>query len=704
MEIFGVLALLAVVGGPWALAGVALARANRAREEAQRAHAAAHAAWRAARASADTPLPEAGEKPSIMETELAIPPPLPPRPAAEERIPAPPVVAAVPPEILVPQPTRESSAARGPERAALEEKIALVWFTRAGALAILVGAAYFLKYAVDNALLGPWGRIASGCAMGAGALVAGEALRARTRPIWIHGLQGAGIALLFLAGFGSHALYHLVPVAVAFGAVAVVALLGGALAVRHRAELLLAIALVGGLLAPVLLSTGEDRPLALFGYLLVVGGAALLVSSHLGFRVTPWIAFAGAAVLGAGWYARFFDIHAPPAVSSAYLPLDEQVGRYFPLARRLVPLLAAAAFSAAWLGSHPRLRRGAPRVWADAWLSASLVFAHVAPFAVLRDRPFLVAPILAGAGVLAAVLLRRTSRLPFILGAQFVALGLLGVAVDSRQVGPAGPWILAAALVTAAQLGIVAHAWLVRGEAPVRSLTAVAAIAGFAFTGFVLRLTGDEQALLRAALIGAAGASELALGAAMVARARPHASTMLGAALALMAAAAAFLFSGTTITVVWAAMAAIAAVIAARDRDPWWLGGALAMFVAALVRVATIDILAVDRATNLFLDTAGAEGRLAPLFLLNPRAISLAATVLALLVAARAIHRGREDWQAISAIVAAGGWGFAVVLAVTEARDLVFTPPPLAPGDFTAFVDFRHAIAAARSASGERCR
>ena len=684
MEVFWILGGAILVLGPWVLGIVALVRANGAVAEARRATASASAAWRAARP---------------IEQPLEAPPPAEPRapsPVRREGAEAP-----APPLPLPAEPVQRPPPAPSLRADALEEKIALVWFTRAGALAVLLGAAYFLKYAIDNAWLGPWGRIALACLLGAAALVLGEAARARTRPIWIHGLQGAGLALLFLAGFGSHALYRLVPAGAAFAAVAAVALLGGALAVRHRAELLLALALVGGMLAPVFLSTGEDRPLALFGYLLVLGALALLVSVRLSFRVAPWLAFAGTVALAAGWYDRFFQVWPPPAVPSASLPLEEQMGRYFPLALRAVPLAAAFAFSSSWILGYARLRRAAPRPWSDAWLAASLLFATVAPFALVHDRPLLGGLALAGAGVLAARLLPAAGRAVLVVPAEAVAFGLLWLAIEGRRSGEDGWWIAAAALPSLAHLGAVARAWLLRAEPPTPARTAAAAVAGLGFAAFAVALTRPDQGVLRAALVGAAGAAELALGAASVASARSRASVLLGTSLALLAGAAAFLFSGATVTVAWAAMAAVAAVLGARERDRWWIAGACVLFAAALGRVAFVDLPSVERAAWLFLGSAGRHGRLEPLFLVNPRAVALAATAAALLLSARAIVRATPDWRRVAGVLAAVGWALAVALAVTEARDLALTfPPPPAAGDAAAFVEFRDVVVRARIDQG----
>lgn len=693
MELSWILVAGVVVLGPWALAIAALVRANRAIAEAERASSAAAAAWRVARPPAGT-VPGAQAAPTPRPVPVVGPLPGPPS------VPVPqPLETRVAEPAPPPAPAPPAPRAAGPDSpTALEEKIALVWFTRVGALAVLAGAAYFLKYAIDNAWLGPWGRISLSCLAGAGALVAGEALRARTRPVWIHALQGAGLALLFLAGFGSHALYRLVPAGVAFAAVAAVALLGGALAMRHRGELLLGLALAGGLLAPVFLSTGEDRPLALFGYLLVLGSAAIAVSARAGFRVVPWLAIAGTAALSAGWYERFFAVTPPPDVPWASAPIDEQTGRYFPLSRRAIPLGAAIAFSAAWLAAHRRFRVGAPRPWSDAWLAASLLFATVTPFALLWDRPLLAGAALAAAGLAAAILLVEAGRPALVVAAEAVGFGLLWLGVAARRPGTDGAWIAAAALPAAAQLAAVARAWVLAREAPSPARAAAAAAAGLGFSGFAIALTGPHEGVLRAALVGAAGVAELALGAAVLARARTKGTVLLGVALALLAGAAAFLLSGASVTVAWAAMGTVAAVLGAREKDRLWVGGACAVLAAAALRALAADVPDVRHAAWRLLATAGAEGRLEPPFLLNARALALAAVAAALLAAARAVARGLPGWRAVAAVLAGTGWAFAIGLVVAEARDLALVlPAPPPPGDREVWDAFRLAVTEARS-------
>ena len=692
MEPLLVLLALAVVVGPWILAGVALARATRLSHRVDALEA------RTTRLPAPEPV-----LPTTLGFKPAAPPPTPAAP------PAPPAGApiAAAPSTRPAAPVRAASTATGP--GSLEERIALVWLTRAGALVVLVGAATFFKWAVDNDWIGPTGRVALGVVAGAGAIAGGEALRARTRALWVNVLQGAGVALLFISAFAAAALYHVVPYPAAFAAVAVVAAAGGGLSLRGRSEVVLALSLAGALIAPVVLSTGEDRPVALLGWLLLASGASLAVSARLGFRIVPWLAMAGTTALAAAWYGRYFDVHAPPALPDPNLPAEAQRGAYHALSARALPSLLALANVGAWLLAWERARprregdaRAWPRPLADLWLALSLAALHAVAFAFLHDRPPYSGLALALAGLAAAFLAGRSGRRE--LHPLAAALGgLLVAAAIGKGLGS----IAAAALWALAHLGAAARSLLARPEGSTESVppapsVLAAAIAGLGFSGLALLATRTHEDLLRAALVGAAAVAELGLGAVMLARGRGGAegsrriaNVMLGSALALAAAALAFLLSGASITVAWAALGAAVAVVAARERDRAWQVGALAVLALALGRALGVDLAAPRAAHFLFLETNGVEGAYRMTPFLNARAVALVAVAVALLVSARAMVKV-SGWRQIGGVLATAAHLALLALLVTEAREAVLSLPAApSAGDALAFRDLRVAVARA---------
>ena len=70
-------------------------------------------------------------------------------------------------------------AGSGGEERSLESRIGSQWFNRIGILAMLIGAAWFLKLAMDNHWIGPLGRVLIGLVAGAGLIAWSERFRGR---------------------------------------------------------------------------------------------------------------------------------------------------------------------------------------------------------------------------------------------------------------------------------------------------------------------------------------------------------------------------------------------------------------------------------------------------------------------------------------------------------------------------------------------
>ncbi len=223
------------------------------------------------------------------------PAPVPPRPSA----PPPPTPAPARPAPLRPP----SPLAPSPDLATnLGPKI----LVGVGALAVAVALAFFVKYAWENDWIGPTGRVLFGCTVSLAMMAGGLRLLDREyRPLG-QGLAGAGLAGLYSAVYGAHAVYGLVPRAADFVLLLLVTASALALSVRLDARILAAIAWVGGYLTPVLLSTGEDKALSLFAYLFLLGAGAMVLDRSRPWPETAPLAMLGTIALYAGWYAQFF--------------------------------------------------------------------------------------------------------------------------------------------------------------------------------------------------------------------------------------------------------------------------------------------------------------------------------------------------------------------------------------------------------------
>ena len=247
-------------------------------------------------------------------------PPIPQSPVASSEGPSRPIVPPPPPP-----PPRTSAFAytrrvndTGGSSDDLEGKIGKLWLNRIGVAAILIGVAYFIKYAFDSQLIGAAGRIALGLLSGIAVIMLSEIVRRQGQVAFSWSLKAVGIGVLYLSLWGAFQVYHLIPAEVAFGAMLLVTVFTVILALTQDAEILAAFAIIGGFSTPVLLSTGTNAEVFLFSYvgLLDLGMLALVFLKP--WRRLLWGSFVGTLVLYLGWYAKYYE-HVARNVTVSFL-------------------------------------------------------------------------------------------------------------------------------------------------------------------------------------------------------------------------------------------------------------------------------------------------------------------------------------------------------------------------------------------------
>jgi len=235
--------------------------------------------------------------PSAPVPSAAAPPPTAPPPPRSEPV----VVEAAPPP-----PPGFSSYAAPPEPPStparptlgLEQRIGARWATWVGIVVILVAAALFLKWAFDNEYLGPAARVGVGIVGGLLMLLLGLLLHRRQDvPYLSEGLAGGGLGWLYLSLFAAHSLYDLMGPAPAFASMFAVTLLGTLVAVLSGRLSTAVLAVLGGLLTPVLLAVEHPDERNLLAYLLVLDVLALLVARFRTWQILTRLAWVGSALL-----------------------------------------------------------------------------------------------------------------------------------------------------------------------------------------------------------------------------------------------------------------------------------------------------------------------------------------------------------------------------------------------------------------------
>ena len=346
--------------------------------------------------SAETAPAEAPATPTRIQTLLPKTPPAIPHAAPEPIIPpqpapALPVQQAPPP--IAPQPPRgpfhPPEAAPPPiARPAARPIPAINWeqfmgvklFAWVGGLALFLGVAFFIKYSFDNNLVSPELRVASGFVAGLGLLVGGVMMSQKKYAVLSQTLCATGVVILYAVTFSCRSIYHFqffgaIPTFLLMALITITAFL---IAVRLDAMVVAILGMLGGFLTPILISTGQDNPAGLFGYIAILDAGLVIVALNKRWHFLTALAALGTAALEIGWASDFFES-----------------GKYFEGNKILVPLTVLFGFCALFLAATWWSNRRKQSNWWQSGSALGLVavaFAFTAwflDFPPLAQRPWL---------------------------------------------------------------------------------------------------------------------------------------------------------------------------------------------------------------------------------------------------------------------------------------------------------------------------
>ena len=188
----------------------------------------------------------------------------------------------------------------------VESMIAGRWFNYVGILAVGLATAFFLKYAFDNNWIGPGGRVTIGLLVGGLMYPLSQWMFNRGYQYYSEGIAGLGAGILYLSVWAGWHYYHIFPQSYAFPLMIAITAATAVVAIGRDSERIAVLALAGGLLTPLLVSTGENEEVALFSYLIVLGGGMLAIAWARKWRWIAPLQFAGTLVYFWGWYAEFY--------------------------------------------------------------------------------------------------------------------------------------------------------------------------------------------------------------------------------------------------------------------------------------------------------------------------------------------------------------------------------------------------------------
>src|SRR5665213_3096441 len=242
-----------------------------------------------------------------------------------------------------------------------EQFMGVKGFAWLGGLALFLGVAFFIKYSFDNNLIPPQLRVAIGFLTGLGLLAGRVAMSRKNFPALSQTLCATGVVILYAVTFACRALYHFeffgpVPTFLLMSLITTAAFL---LAARLNALVVAILGMLGGFVTPILLSSGQDNPLCLFGYIAILDLGLILVALNRRWHFLTALAALGTAFMQIGWVDKFFASE-----------------KYFEGDKILVALAVLLGFNALWLAANGFARR---RAQSNGWLAGSgLALAAVA--------------------------------------------------------------------------------------------------------------------------------------------------------------------------------------------------------------------------------------------------------------------------------------------------------------------------------------
>jgi hypothetical protein len=382
-----ILVVLVILGIPIALAVWLIVRAvstrNRIEELSDRLAALESEMFRMKQ---EKEPPRPAESAPAPQPKIIVPPPVPvPEPAGMTRpaiLPGLPSAVTTPPPVSVPPKPTAVPPRPIPTKSAInwEQFMGVKGFAWLGGFALFLGVAFFVKYSFDNNLVPPELRVAIGFLTGLGLLAGGVVMSRKNFAVLSQTLCATGVVILYAVTFACRSIYHFdffgpVPTFLLMALITTTAFL---LAIRLDALVVAILGMLGGFLTPVLLSTGEDNPLGLFGYIAILDAGLIIVALNKRWHFLTALAALGTVILQIGWAGEFFERE-----------------KYFEGDKIFIAFAVLLGFNALWLAANWLAKRRSQSNW---WLAGdNLGLAAVAlgftlfffDFPPLAQRPVL---------------------------------------------------------------------------------------------------------------------------------------------------------------------------------------------------------------------------------------------------------------------------------------------------------------------------
>ena len=183
----------------------------------------------------------------------------------------------------------------------LEKFIGENLISKIGIVILVIGIAIGAKYAIDNNLISPLGRIIIGYAFGFGLLGFAVKLKAKYLNFSAVLLSG-GMAIMYFITYFAYSFYSLISQPSAFVLMLIFTAFTVASAINYNRQIIAHLGLVGAYAIPFLLSNNSGRYDILFGYTAIINIGILAVSLKKYWKPVFYTSFIFTWATFSGWY------------------------------------------------------------------------------------------------------------------------------------------------------------------------------------------------------------------------------------------------------------------------------------------------------------------------------------------------------------------------------------------------------------------
>ncbi len=178
--------------------------------------------------------------------------------------------------------------------------------SKIGIATLVLGIAYFVKYAIDQNWINEIGRVAIGVLAGAALIFTAHKLRERYRT-FSSILVGGGISTLYITIALAFWEYGLFSQSVAFALLIFITALSVFFSIAYDKKELAIFSLLGGFASPLMISTGTGNYIVLFSYLFILNTGMLILAMKKNWKIVNIIAFSLTLIFYWAWLFKSFE-------------------------------------------------------------------------------------------------------------------------------------------------------------------------------------------------------------------------------------------------------------------------------------------------------------------------------------------------------------------------------------------------------------